>query len=306
MPPSQRNDNPATPLVSLIMVTYNSAALLPACLEALAATRYPAHELLIVDNASSDSTTVLVTEHAPQAQLVANRENLGFGRACNQGAQAAQGALLVFLNPDVLVTPNWLGLLVEHIAAHPEAGIICPTTLYPGETPPPVHTLVGETAAVPGCALMIRRDAWQQLGGFDERYFLYWEDTDLCWRAWLAGWRVLEDFTALVYHERGGSAGGRRWDAEATKNSLRTYLKTMRWRRVLPFSASLALKTAAKIIRFRQPALLGAWAWNAHHLGETLAMRREIQRTRRIAPSTLEQHIAAHTARNQRARRNRH
>lgn len=306
MQPSQRNDNPATPLVSLIMVTYNSAALLPACLEALAATHYPGYELIIVDNASSDGTTVLVTKHAPQAQLLANRENLGFGRACNQGARAAHGALLVFLNPDVIVTPNWLGLLVEHLADRPEAGIICPTTLYPDETPPPVDTPVGETAAVPGCALMIRCKAWQQLGGFDERYFLYWEDTDLCWRAWLAGWRVLEDFTALVYHERGGSAGGRRWDAEATKNSLRTYLKTMRWRRVLPFSAVLALKTAAKIIRFRQPALLGAWAWNARHLGETLAMRREIQRTRRTTPTALEQRIAAHTARNQRARRNRH
>lgn len=289
------------PLVSLIVVAYNSAASLPACLDALATTQYAPYELLVVDNASVDGTPQLVAARYPQARLLANRENIGFGRACNQAAQAARGELLVFLNPDVIVTPPWLGTLVARMAAHPDAGIICPSTLYPGQAPPPPAPPAA-TAAVPGCAMLVRRAAWRQLGGFDERYFLYWEDTDLCWRAWLLGWRVLEEFAAHVYHERGGSAGGRCWDAEATKNSLRTYLKTMRWRRVLPFAAALALKSLAKLVLRGQRDLPGAWLWSWRHLGETLALRRELLRARKIDPATLERLVAAHQRRGRRER----
>ncbi|MFN8502092.1 glycosyltransferase family 2 protein [Kouleothrix sp.] len=303
---NQPTDTAWAPLVSLIVVTYNSAALAPGCLAALDAAEYAPRELIVVDNASADGTAALVAARFPQARLLANRENVGFGRACNQGAQAARGELLVFLNPDVTVTPGWLAALTRHLAAHPDAAIICPTTLYPDEPPPRAATLVAETAAVPGCALAIRRAAWQQLGGFDERFFLYWEDTDLCWRAWLLGWRVLEDFEALVYHPRGGSGGGARWDAEATKNSLRTYLKTMRWRRAVPFAVALALKTVAKIVLRRQLDLPGAWLWNWRHLGETLALRHELARARRGDPARLERLIDAHTRRGRRARRARH
>jgi GT2 family glycosyltransferase len=162
---------------------------------------------------------------------------------------------------------------------------------------------VADTAAVPGCAMMVRRAAWEQLGGFDERFFLYWEDTELCWRAWLLGWRVLEDLEARVYHERGGSAGAGRWDAERAKNALRTYLKLMRWRRVLPFAAMLLAKTLAKIAIRRAPGLIAAWGWNWRHLGETMAWRRELARARRGDMAALERMIAFHERRGRRERR---
>ncbi len=300
------------PLISLIVITYNSADLLPAFFAAIETTRYAPYEVLVVDNASSDGTTQAVAARHPAARLLANAENVGFGRACNQGAQAARGELLVFLNPDVIVTPDWLAILARHMAERPDAGIICPTTLYPDERPSTfersnVQTFerssgVGETAAVPGGALMIRRAAWERLGGFDEAYFLYWEDTDLCWRAWLLDWRVLEDFEACVYHERGGSAGSQRWDAERTKNGLRTYLKVMRWRQAAPFAVLLAAKTLAKIALRRQGGLLAAWAWNWQHLGETLARRRELARARRRDPAELERLAAIHERRGHKAR----
>jgi GT2 family glycosyltransferase len=141
------------------------------------------------------------------------------------------------------------------------------------------------------------RVAWQALGGFDERIFLYWEDTELCWRAWLLGWQVLADLEAYVYHERGGSTGGRRWDAELTKNGLYTYLKLMRWRRVIPFAMLLAAKTLVKFARWRQPDLLAAWAWNIRNLGFTLAQRRELAHSRRGSQADLERRIAVHTQR---------
>ncbi|HJZ49990.1 MAG TPA: glycosyltransferase family 2 protein [Roseiflexaceae bacterium] len=314
------------PLISLILITYNSAAQLPDFFAAIQNTRAANYELLVVDNASADGTPQMVAQRYPQARLLANAENVGFGQACNQGARAARGELLVFLNPDVIVTPDWLAILARHMRAHPDAGIICPTTLDPnGERlgsgdwglgrgnkdhsqpliPSPQSPAVADTAAVPGCALMVRRAAWDQLGGFDERFFLYWEDTELCWRAWLLGWRVLEDFEAQVYHERGGSAGNRRWDAERTKNALRTYLKLMRWRRTLPFAATLLAKTLAKIAIRREPQLLAAWGWNWRHLGETLAWRRQLAAARRGEAAELERMIAIHERRGRRERRQR-
>jgi GT2 family glycosyltransferase/SAM-dependent methyltransferase len=289
------------PLVSLIVVTYNSAELLPAFFAALATTTYARYEVLVVDNASHDGTPDLLTQRYPQARLLPNAENLGFGRACNQGARAARGDLLVFLNPDVIVTPDWLAILVRRAAEHPDAAIICPTTLYPGQPPAPAAA-VEEVAAVPGCAMLMPRAAWQDLGGFDERIFLYWEDTELCWRAWLLGRRVLNDLEAIVYHERGGSGGGQRWDAEQTKNGLYTYLKLMRWRRTLPFAALLAAKTLAKLALRRQPGLLEAWRWNWRRLGETLARRRELRREGRGDPAALERLVQVHTRRMRHAR----
>jgi N-acetylglucosaminyl-diphospho-decaprenol L-rhamnosyltransferase len=115
--------------------------------------------------------------------------------------------LLVFLNPDVFVTPGWLAILVRRMAEHPDAAIICPTTLYSDQPTPIATAVVEESAAVPGCAMLMPRADWQALGGFDEQIFLYWEDTELCWRAWLLGRRVLVDLEALVYHQRGGSGG---------------------------------------------------------------------------------------------------
>jgi GT2 family glycosyltransferase len=313
-------------LISLILVTYNSANLLPEFFTALAATRDAEYEVLVIDNASSDGTPQLVAQRYPQARLLANTENGGFGRACNQGARAARGELLVFLNPDVIVTPGWLAILARHMREHPDAGIICPTTLdiddkrlgigewrsgvhrdrvSQSPIPSPQPPTVAATAAVPGCAMKVRRAAWEQLGGFDEQFFLYWEDTELCWRAWVLGWRVLEDFEAHVYHERGGSAGDRRWGQERTKNALRTYLKLMRWRRALPFAALLLAKTLVKIAIRREPGLLAAWGWNWRHLAETLAWRRELAHLRRADIAALERLIAIHERRGRRERRER-
>ena len=296
-------DAGALPLVSLVVVTYNSAPLLPAFFAALAATTYPAYEVVVVDNASRDTTLRYLDETQPGVKTLVSTTNRGFGPACNQGAEVARGDLLVFLNPDVTVTPDWLTLLVAHSAAHPEVGILCPVTLYPGEAPEFTTEVLRETASVPGAAMMVRRAAWRALGGFDKQIFLYWEDTEFCWRAWRMGWRVASDMQAVVYHRRGGSAGGMDWDAQRIKNSLYTYLKLMRWRRVLPFAAVLACKTVVKFALRPRRDLLGAWLWNAAHLPETLAARRRLARGRGIAPAQLEQMIDAHAREQARQRR---
>ena len=277
------------PLVSLIVITYNSVDLLPRFLAALATTEYAPYELIIVDNNSTDGTLEYLAGQNCDMRVIASPHNEGFGRACNRGAALTQGAILVFLNPDVAVTPGWLQGLVASSQACPDA-LICPTTLYPGEQPQPVAGLQ-QVAAIPGAALLVRREVWNALGGFDPHMFLYWEDAELCWRAWLLGFRVLADRGTFVYHERGGSAGKQRWDAERTKNSLRTYLKLMRWQTVAVLALVLAVKTLVKYGRWRDPALLAAWHWNFRHLGLTLAERRAITARRTGDPVALERRI---------------
>jgi hypothetical protein len=120
------------------------------------------------------------------------------------------------------------------------------------------------------------------------------------------GWQVASDMQAVVYHRRGGSAGGMDWDAQRIRNSLYTYLKLMRWRRVLPFAAVLACKTVVKFAIRPRRDLLAAWVWNVAHLAETLAARRRLAHATGLVPAQLEQMIDAHArgqARQRRARR---
>jgi N-acetylglucosaminyl-diphospho-decaprenol L-rhamnosyltransferase len=288
-------------MISLIAITYNSRELLPRFLAALAATDWADYELIVVDNASSDGTAAWLAAEHPGVRVIASPANLGFGAACNLGFGAARGDLLVCMNPDVEVTPAWLAVLHDHMLANPAAAIICPSTLYPGD-PPPAASGVAPTAAVPGCALMLRRSAWQEIGGFDEAMFLYWEDTELCWRAGLLGWQVLEDLDAIVYHERGGSTGGGRWEAEAAKNGLYAHLKLRRWGAIAHFSARLAAKTALRLLR-GETTLLGAWRWNIGRLPATLRARRQLLGRARGDRRRLEVLIEAHARRGRRERR---
>jgi GT2 family glycosyltransferase len=261
------------PNVSAIVVAYDSADVLPACLAALAVTDYPALEILVVDNASNDASAQVASEH-PGVRVVAADENLGFGRGCNLGAASAAGEVLVFLNPDVEVTPGWLRPLVDHLQAHPDVAILCPTTLRPDEPAAPVARLE-DCPNLAGAAMALTRSAWEWLGGFDERIFLYWEDTDLCWRTWLGGRRVVKDHSSIVRHERGGSGGGLRWSAEQVKNGLYVHLKLMPWPTTARFAARMAAKTALRLAQQRDVALLRAWSWNLAHLPQTLRWRRE-------------------------------
>lgn len=287
---------PTNAFVSLIIVTYNSVSLLPDFFEALTTTVYAPYEIIVVDNASHDETCHYLTSKQNHVRLLAKQHNSGFGSACNQGAKAARGEVLVFLNPDIRVTPDWLSILVEHLIAYHNSTILCPTTLYPDGMPQHTSTAVREVAVVPGCAMIMRKATWQQLGGFDEHMFLYWEDVELCWRCWLSGGRVLADLQAIVYHERGGSAGDQQWDAERTKNSLYTYLKLMRWQRTVPFVAELLAKTLVKLIIGRGKGLVGAWRWNIVHLRQTLATRHHLLSQRTGSPEQLERMIDIHNA----------
>jgi N-acetylglucosaminyl-diphospho-decaprenol L-rhamnosyltransferase len=228
--------------VDIVIVNWNSRAHLRECLAALdRSTIAERLNVIVVDNASADgSAEALVTERAP-LDVVRNAENRGFAAACNQGAERGAAPVLLFLNPDVRVRPDAVAAAARYLedpdrsdvgvlgaqlmdadghvqrccARTPTAATLMLQTLFldrlfPALVPP--HFLTewdhGDTRPVDqvmGAFLMIRRTLFETLGGFDERFFLYYEDVDLCLAARQAGWTVLHYAGAQAEHRGGGT-----------------------------------------------------------------------------------------------------
>jgi GT2 family glycosyltransferase len=212
------------PIVSLIIVVYNGRPYLDGCLDSLRRTLPAATEVIVVDNGSTDGSAALVRARMPEARLLVNETNRGFAAACRQGADQARGEFLVFLNQDVRAEPGWLEALLEPFR-DPTVGLTTPTILWMDDPEriqscgQDVHytglvfarnfgasraAVTGapfaDVAAVSGAAFAIRRKVWEELGGFTDMFYMYYEETDLSWRAGRAGYRCLHVPASVVYH----------------------------------------------------------------------------------------------------------
>lgn len=208
---------------SIIVVAYNSRAYLKPCLDSILANMGPDDEVIVVDNASSDGSADLVERDYPQVKLVRNANN-GYAGGNNLGAAYARGDYLVFLNPDTVVMSGALAALTAPFAQSSDVGLTtacivhlrepeiintCGNTVhYTGLTycrgagmPRDSYTISTEVDAVSGAAFAIRRSLFEAIGGFDEQFFLYVEDTDLSWRAQLMDYRCLYVAQAVVQHD---------------------------------------------------------------------------------------------------------
>jgi GT2 family glycosyltransferase len=234
--------------VTAIIVTYRSARTIGA---ALAAARR-CHdagllELVVVDNASGDATREILAREAAWARVVLETTNHGFGRGCNIGFAQVRSPYTILINPDAVVEPDALRTMLAFMEQRPRAGIVGPATrcgesgeLQPsGPYPTPWSTLrdalpfLGRPSAaaivpgappvrtgwVCGAILMIRSALMRELGGFDPRFFLYWEEIDLCRRAERAGFENWVLGSALARHVVGASsAGGPRVGASVARH----------------------------------------------------------------------------------------
>lgn len=227
------------PRVSAIVVTYASEDTVRACLESIleSAKRInSAIELIVVDNASPDGTAALVREHFPMAKLIASRENLGYAKAVNVGLKESHGDYVLILNADCILAKDALHQLLSFAESDERIGIVGPMLLNRDGTLQPsgrraqrlihiVLSLIGLRGAVEvrllgkernyrtpldveevsGAAMFCRRKALMEAGGMDERFFLYFEDVDLCIRARKLGWRISYCPNARVVHLHGSS-----------------------------------------------------------------------------------------------------
>jgi GT2 family glycosyltransferase len=241
----------APPVVTVIVVSYNTRAMTLACLDSLfAETRAPL-EAIVIDNASGDGSAEAIAarfppDRAPRLRLVAERENHGFARANNLAARMARGDYLLLLNPDTLVLDGAVDRLLAFARARPEAGIWGGRTLFGDGRLNPLNcarrmslwTLFARAAGltglfprspvfnaeeyggwardtersvdiVSGCFLMIRRETWERLGGFDPAFVMYGEEADLCLRARALGCRPVVTPEARIVHHGGASEPAR-------------------------------------------------------------------------------------------------
>jgi GT2 family glycosyltransferase len=235
------------PEISIAIVSYNTREYLQRCLATLAqAGTARAYEVIVVDNDSTDgSPEVLRAEH-PEVRLIANRENVGYSRAVNQAIRCAAGAYVLILNPDIEVIPGSVDALAQHMDENPETGIAGGKLLNPDGTlqyscrtfytlstllhrRTPIgklfpnsrivrdhlmldwdHESVREVDWMLGACLMVRREAIRDVGLMDERFFMYFEDVDWCYRMKQHGWRVMYVPEAPMrhVHRRESARGG--------------------------------------------------------------------------------------------------
>jgi GT2 family glycosyltransferase len=263
------------PLVSIVAINYNGEALVDRYLAGVRASDYAPLELIVVDNASADESAARFSEHE-DAQVIRSPENLGYGRACNLGAEHAKGELLLFMNPDVDLHRDTISVLVREFLETPGASIVCTTMIEEGH----VHErrrYAEDVASMEAAAMLVERAHFERLGGFDPWIFLYHEDNDLCYRTWLAGRRVIKAWDAVADHDVGGTGGGLGFSGEQIKNGLYVHLKLRGWPATARFAARMAAKTLLRGIRLRDPAVLDAWLLNARELRGTLAKRRALR-----------------------------
>ena len=236
-----------TPRASIVVVTYQCREAALACLESVYRdTQRVTFEVVVVDNGSTDGTVEAIGERFPDVRLVALERNVGFAAGVNAGAKTTVGDYLILLNPDTVATGDAVSNIVRFAEANPEYGLYGGRTLDPDGTPhpgscwgkPTVWSLfcfatglskafrrspifdpeslgrwerdtVREVDIVTGCLLLVRRSLWEQLGGFDERFFMYGEDADLALRVQAAGLRNVVTPDAVVLHEIGVSSSSR-------------------------------------------------------------------------------------------------
>ena len=282
-PPALTGQHGAPAELTVIIVSYNTCALTLACLETLfAATHEARAHVVVFDNASSDGSARAVAEKFPQVELIESHENLGFARANNIVAEAAQTEWLLLLNPDTEVHDGAIDRLLAFAKARPEAGITGGRTVFPDGslnaascwmriTPWSAFCMAtGLTAAfrgselfnpegmgswqrdsvreidiVVGCLLMIRRTLWRELDGFNLKYFMYGEEADLCLRVKAMGYRPVITPEAQIMHIV-GAASARRADKAVMMARARATLIRDHWPRwQIPFGLALLWLWAA-------------------------------------------------------------
>lgn len=206
--------------LSVVIVSYNTADLIGLCLESIEASQGGHPEIFVVDNASPDGSAAMIRHRFPGVHLVANPENRGFGAANNQILERCPGEFIFFLNPDTEVLPDTFRKAMAYMRQNPHIGlagarIVNPdrtpqesiTYRYPGEkqTRGELPPLPGSIACVLGAGMIARRRMIETIGGFDEDFFLYGEDEDLCLRIRKNGGEIGYIEEAVVIHHGGQS-----------------------------------------------------------------------------------------------------
>jgi hypothetical protein len=278
-------------LVYAVTLAWNRREDTLACLDSLFRSTYRPLRVLVCDNGSTDGTPNAVRSSYPQAEVLDLGRNLGFAAGANAGlrhALAAGAEHVLLLNNDTTVDAGMIGALVD--AASPDVAVVAPLVYYAG-APDVIWSSGGirnrwtleqsgdlrgrrdpggwpvalERDFVTGCAMLIARAALADVGLFDERFFMYYEDNDWCLRARAAGYRILLVPAARMWHRVATSSGGLGSPAEryamarSSVQFFRKHVSGVRWAIVAPYRLGSATKTTARLLWRRRPESAAAY-----------------------------------------------
>lgn len=251
-------------MISVLIVNWNTKEQLADCLASLSSAMLGLeYEVIVADNASADGSAEMVAERFPGVRLVANDGNLGYARANNEIASMAGGDQLLFLNPDTVLNATSILPLIERLVSSEDVALVAPQLLSIPPNPPPQveggdvqsscrrfptfwniaanilrlsgayrmtdfdHKTPREVDQPMATCWLVRREAWEEVGPFDEQFPIFFNDVDWCYRARRNGWRIWFEPAAKVHHHHGASTGQARramiW--ESHRSLLRYYRK---------------------------------------------------------------------------------
>ena len=308
---------PNGPAVSIIIPHHDGRDMLRRCLKALRNTGDPGHEIVLVDNASTDGSTEMVQKEFTSVHLIKNEVNMGFAGACNQGIRATFAPYVLLLNDDVEVTPGWLLPLFEEMESDAEIAACQPKLLSVGnrtsfdysgaagglidvygfpyargrviatiETDSGQYNEPADIFWACGTACMLRRSALERVGLLDENFFAHMEEIDLQWRFHNAGYRVRAVPKSVVYHVSAATLPAESYRKKYLnhRNSMFMLLKNYSRRTLITlFPGRLLLELLAltySVISLdlrRAGAILAAFGWLISHTGLIRAARRDAQ-----------------------------
>jgi GT2 family glycosyltransferase len=310
------------PEVAIVILNLNGQGVLENCLSSLRRLTIPA-EVVVADNGSTDNSVEYVRANFPEVSTVElSPTNLGFAEGYNRALALVDSPWLMLLNNDAALEPACLERLLQAAEQNPQAAILGGKLLFSnvagrvlqsagakftdsgaafeigwGQPDNGQYDQPGLVGSIPGAALLIKRQVFVELGGFDVAYFAYLEDVDLCWKAWLGGYEVRYEPRAVVFHRFGASGGGRvspfriRWMQRNRLANMLKHLEPGSLARALPVSLAY---DAYRMIEY---ARRGHWAavrallqgrlafWR--DLRRILGQRAELQRVRRISDREL-------------------
>ncbi len=305
------------PEVTIVIVNYNQRALLSFCIDSLKMIDYPNFETIIVDNGSKDGSVDYI-EKLTRLQIngltikaILNRENTGFAGGNNIALPLIKGKYILLLNNDTKVTPDFLSILVEEMEKDSEIGVIQPKivfsdfkTLQAGgsfltdtgflyhfgfnqKVNNPVYNHKMEIFSANGACILVRKSLIAKIGLFDPDFFNYFEESDFCWRVWLAGYKVMYNPQAVIFHKGSQTSftlGSYFMQYYSFRNRFCSLIKNLEFEKMLKIlplhllicnALSLVFLFLGQIPRFW--AIQKAIGWNVVNVRKTLTKRTSIQ-----------------------------
>lgn len=307
------------PLVSIIIVNWNGGSVLKDCITSLQSLTYPHWELVLVDNGSTDGSQHLTG--IKKYTLIQNDRNVGFAPANNQALTSCHGEFVLLLNNDTRVTPDFLTLLVDHLLASPQIGVIQPKIKLMDrhdhlDNAGSFFTRIGfldhwgflaldspefnrpkQIFSAKGACLLTRTSLIRRLGLFDPDFVSYFEESDFCWRVWLAGYEVWYYPASMIYHKVGFTIKRQNVldiNTHYYKNRITSLIKNLQWFNLplvliphLLISLGLALLFTLRSKPTNGRMIIQAIGYNLTHLAPILAKRRLVQSQRQVSDHVI-------------------